>query len=162
MTAALVLLPTVLSLVGQPIFQPKYAIAMLIPLVALAAAGLDALPWARPATATTGLGLLAFIVFAIYAHTGKEQYRELGRYGDQRAEEGVTLVTEARMLPYVSYYSKAPVVVLTPEQPLSGDYALLLAHPPDSESLDERFAACRPLDDVRFVGARATTFRCRR
>lgn len=157
LTLAVVVLPGLASLVVEPFFQPKYAIVMLLVLIAGVAVALRPVPRLGLLAVAS---LLAVSVVTVHAYTGKEQYRELAALGDADAAAGATLLTEPGMAPYVSYYLRSPLSKQAPAA-VQGDVTVLLAHPTRSPELEGALAArCAPRDEVQLVLARAVRFTC--
>jgi mannosyltransferase len=160
MAACILGVPALLSVIGQPMFQAKYAITFLIPVFSLVARGLLALPWPRAAVATLVAVLLTVVVLGTYRHTSKEQYRELAALAD--ADTEATLVTEPDMAPYVRFYTRARVATAIPE-PLPPRVRLLLAHPIRESALERALGGrCGHTDHTDLVGARTVVFDCTR
>ncbi len=157
-------LPVALSLLGEPIFHPKYPIAILGAFALLAARAVLSFEGSRRRAvgAVLAVTLLVGLIGKIYLRTSKEQYRELAALAAAEAADGVTVIAEASARPYVTFYLKdTPVQWLGDDPPeVAGDEVLyLLVHPKTSEREARLSARWTLLEEITLVEARALRYR---
>ncbi len=166
-----VVLPVVLSIVGEPIFHPKYAIVLLGPLAILAARGVLAVrrpAWRFGALSAAAIVLLSSVVLHVTLPRTKEQWRELSAHARALSTQGVVVVAEAYNRTNLGFYGPDLAVRwLEPGddsvQTLEGvsELVYVQCHPAKGEHSEALDRAFHRVDEVSFRDARAVRYRRR-
>jgi hypothetical protein len=166
--------PAALSLLGEPIFRPKYTISGTAAFMLLVARALLALPtpWRRILGAAVVALLLAALVEIVYGSPTKEQYRELAALAKRELHRGTLVVGESYSAFTLTYYlGHAPVVWLEEDGDLEqverdacrrGTNVLFIqVHPQHGRREQVLDARWERTQEIQLVGAGATRYRPR-
>ena len=159
------------SLLFQPIVQPKYLIALLGGAFLLAARGLLALPvrWRVATGAAVGAAMAIALPLHTYVGASKEQWRELGALGRDAASRGTLVVAEACNRAFLPFYlGDTPVTWLETEADVDAvdwvarasgrDVLFLQVHPQGPDRRPALSRRWRTIDEIELKDARATRY----
>jgi len=168
-----VLIPVVLSLVGEPIFHHKYPIAILAPLMVAAGHGLVGIApsirrWLAPAVVVL---LVGGLVWTVYLKVDKEQYREVAEIARADVAAGRLIISESGMRPYIGYYLDGDLVVwlddgstmaeLAAHPEAASGVTYLLVHPSSTEREARFEATFERAEVIELRSARVIRYRLR-